>query len=439
MTIYPFSQDINGRVFYACMGVLVNQTGTRRGRLTQTGDQTPTDSTFLTGVQSIGVSSDNPSASLLDVGRFQRKYHYYGKQQFEITIDRVLDKSDNFFYSVDPSSYVASATGYQDCHILNDDNIGCQGETNSDDKSLRNFDITILYGPDKFDRLGSENHTTPVSSDPDKNDVFQVTYRNCLITSINYTMNIGEPIRESITLITRAATYNEVTATDSYTLPAASAAQSGNILKHSDLDILLAGTQSVLPEEVERMFKAQNSSGSIDTLGNPAKEILGLNSISIDTAIDYSEIADIGKWRGSDVQGEQNLWRYVVLPVQVTASFTGTLRQPLPRRSSPASYLPNTDTTFSKADGVDSATPRDLWHQVDREIKIVAPAESLDPVQYFVWDLGKKNYLTNFSYDGGGTDGGNLEGTISYQNDVSDMVLVKDNNVRDLPAPELPF
>ena len=28
---------------------------------------------------------------------------------------------------------------------------------------------------------------------------------------------------------------------------------------------------------------------------------------------------------------------------------------------------------------------------------------------------------------------------ISYQNDVSDMVLVKDNNVRDLPAPELPF
>ena len=424
MTIYPFSET-NGRVFYACMGVLVNQTGNRRGRLTQTGNQTPADSTFLTGVQSVGVSSDNPSASLLDVGRFQRRYHYYGKQQFEITIDRVIDKSDNFFYSIDASSYVASSTGYKQCHILNPDNIGCQGQTDPNSKSLRNFDITILYGQDNQDLLDTSSA------------LFQVTYRNCLVTSISYSMSIGEPIRESITLITRGATYNEVTATSSYTLP--TSAQSGNILKYYDLDILDSTTESTLPEEVERMFKAQNSSGGTDTLGSPAKEILGLNSISIDTTIDYSEITDIGKWRGSDDQGEQNLWRYVVLPVQVTASFTGTLRQPLPRRSSPASYLPNTDTTFSKADGVDTTVPKDLWHQVDREIKIVAPAESLTPVQYFVWDLGKKNYLTNFSYDGGGTDGGNLDGTISYQNDASDIVLVKDTNVRDLPAPDLPF
>ena len=144
MTIYPFSEN-NGRVFYACMGVLVNQTGTRRGRLTQT------------GVQTVGVSSDNPSESLLDVGRFQRKYHYYGKQQFEITIDRVIDKSDNFFYSVDPSSYAASSTGYKNCHILNDDNIGCQGETNPDSKSLRNFDVTILYGQDSKDLLDTSS------------------------------------------------------------------------------------------------------------------------------------------------------------------------------------------------------------------------------------------------------------------------------------------
>ena len=53
---------------------------------------------------------------------------------------------------------------------------------------------------------------------------------------------------------------------------------------------------------------------------------------------------------------------------------------------------------------------------------------------YFVWDLGKRNYLTNLSYDGGGADGGNLEATMSYQNDSSDVVLVKDTTVRDLPA-----
>ena len=423
-------------MFYACMGVLVNTTGTRFGRLTQTGDQTPTDSTFLTGVQTVGVSSENASESLMDVGRFQRKYHYYGQQQFEIVIERVIDQSSNFFYHVDPSSYVSSDSGYKNCHILKDDNIGCQGATNPNSKSIRNFDITILYGPDKFDRLGSENHTTPSSSDADKNVVFQVTYRNCLITSISYSMSVGEPIRESITLITKGATYNEVTATSSYTLPSASAAQVGNILKHDDLDILNSDTQSTLPEEVIRMFKAENSSGETATEGKPAKEILGLNSVSIDASIDYSEIADIGKWRGSIDQGLQNLWRYVVLPVQVTASFTGTLRQPLPRRSSPSTYLPNTDTTFSKADGVTSSTD---WPHVDREIKLVAKKHTDPNPNFFVWDLGKKNYLTNFSYDGGGTDGGNLEGTISYQNDVSDIVLVRDTTVRDLPAPTLPY
>ena len=86
------------------MGVLVNKTGGRWGRLTQTGDANPTDSTFLTGVQSVGVSSDNPSSSLMDVGRFQKKYHYYSQQQFEVTIERVITETDNFFYHANASS-----------------------------------------------------------------------------------------------------------------------------------------------------------------------------------------------------------------------------------------------------------------------------------------------------------------------------------------------
>lgn len=445
--VYPFS-EFNGRMFYACMGVLVNKTGDRWGRLTQTGDADPTDSTFLTGVQSIGVSSDNPSSSLMDVGRFQKKYHYYSQQQFEITIERVITETENFFYHADPSSYVASEAGYKNCHILKDDNIGCQGSTNPSSKSIRNFDITILYGPDKFDRLGSENYAIygsgvlPDSTDDDKDKVFQVTYRNCLVTSISYSMTVGASITESITLITKGATYNENITTSDYTLPSAETAQTANLLKSYDLDLLNTGPDwgtrySVLPEEVTRMFKAQNSDGDTDSLGTTGtlKDILGLSSITIDASIDYSEITDVGKWGGSIDQGLQNLWRYVMLPVQVTASFTGTLRQPFPRRSSPTSYLPNTDTTFSAADG--STSSKD-WQYVDREIKIVAKKFTATP-NYFVWDLGKKNYLTNFSYSGGDTQGGNLEGTISYQNDASDIVLIRDTVVRDLPAPTNPY
>ena len=84
--IYPFS-DVNGRMFYACMGVLY------KSRITQAGGDSPTDGTFLTGVQSVGVSSDFPSASLMDVGRVKKQFHYYAPQSFEITIERVIDLS----------------------------------------------------------------------------------------------------------------------------------------------------------------------------------------------------------------------------------------------------------------------------------------------------------------------------------------------------------
>lgn len=453
--VYPLT-NINGRLFYACMGVLVNKTGGasgRWGRLTQTGDDVAADAFFLTGVQSVGISSDNPSSSLMDVGRFQKKYHYYAPQEFEITIERVITETENFFYSVDPSSYAASDAGYKDCHILSDDNIGCQGSTNPNSKSIRNFDITVIYGPDQFNRLGSDNYTTPTSSNPDKNKAFEVTYRNCLLKSISYSMSIGASITESITLTTRASTYSGTVLMSQLDLPSEEVSQTGNILKPRDLDLLNTGSEwgprfSVLPEEVERMFKAKDKLGNVAIEGNPAQEIVGLNSISIEVAIDYSEIMNVGEWKSIPTdQGEQNLWRYVVVPVQVSSSFTGLLRQPFPRiddvyhHGPPTSYLPNVDNTFSEGDG-DTNSIKERWplyHSVDREIRLVAKKFTVPDPYFFVWDLGKKNYLTGFSYDGGGTDGGNLEGTISYQNDASDIVLSRDTIVRDLPAPVQPY
>ena len=70
----------NDRIFYACQAVLVVD------RNTPTGDTKPTDapSKYLTGVQSIGVNTNAPSSSLLDVGRFQQQFHYYDKQDIEI-------------------------------------------------------------------------------------------------------------------------------------------------------------------------------------------------------------------------------------------------------------------------------------------------------------------------------------------------------------------
>tara|TARA_Y100000361_G_scaffold152039_1_gene170623 strand:+ start:1245 stop:2597 length:1353 start_codon:yes stop_codon:yes gene_type:complete len=450
MTTYPFSTP-NRRVFYACVGVVANRTGSYFGRNTEDATEAITDGVFIPGVQSVGVSGDTPASSLLDVGRFQRSFTYYGKQSFEITIERVLDRDSRPFFCIDDSNYTGT---YTDSHILKADHLGVQGFKDSNDKTLKNYDITIIYGSENFDRLGSGNHQTPASTHPDKDKAFSVTYRQCLLTSVSYSMNVGEPIRETITLIANRATYDIGTSISSFNLPVSASAQSGTTLKYYDLDINGGGAaqvpslniNSVLPEEVQRYFKARNSSNQVDyeAVDGVDREIIGLTSISLDINIEYSEIIDVGRWRDGVEKDKTNINRYVTLPVQVSSTFTGNLRQPLPQRippPTPTDYLEYTDTTFSKADGVRSSTE---WNRVDREVKLVASfPTSSSTGTYFVWDLGKRNYMTSFSQDGAGADGGNMEGTMSFQNDYSDAIIAKvsggNSAVKDITYPSQPF
>ena len=75
------------RIFYAAQGVLIKE------RNTNSGSDAATVGTYLNGVTSVGINATLPSRSLLDVGRFQRRFHYYSPQEFEVTIERVLDKN----------------------------------------------------------------------------------------------------------------------------------------------------------------------------------------------------------------------------------------------------------------------------------------------------------------------------------------------------------
>jgi hypothetical protein len=74
-----------------------------------------------------------------------------------------------------------------------------------------------------------------------------------------------------------------------------------------------------------------------------------------------------------------------------------------------------------------------VWNTANKKIRIVAEKFPSPPTStYFIWDLGDHNYLTDISYTGGDTGGGNTEITLTYQNNHSDLVLVKDTTVRDL-------
>ena len=473
---YPFRNEtfsgetspfLNGRMFYACMGVFINQEAPPRwGRTTQAGNDVPWDGVFLTGVQSVGINSDFPSSALMDVGRVARKYHYFAPQEFEITVERTMSRDEPFFLSADISNYTENEDGVRGCHILHENNLGCQGHPSSSAKCLRNYDITILYARDDQDALGRTEIIPPedpedvpeYEPDPPKGRAFQITYRNCLLTSVSYNMGVAGAMTESITFISRNATMDENGDNLSlYTIPVnpspAGSSQTTTHLKRHDIDFLREGGSwptkySVLPQEVEVMFEAFDNSGDEEEgEGSFPMRILGINSINIEIGIDYSNILDTGKRTPSEAaegggmmvdQGLENVWRYVVLPVQVSSSFTGTLSQPLPKNTNlfkgltSIPYLPNIDTQWTKKRG-EIGYGADGWTQnlVDRQIKIVAAP--LGTGYYHVWDLGQQNYLTNISYDGAGTDGGNLEATMSYQNDNSNALLIRDSQVHDMP------
>ena len=472
----------NDRIFYACQAVLVVD------RNTATVDG-PTDapSKYLTGVQSIGVNTNAPSSSLLDVGRFQRQFHYYDKQNIEINIDRVIDKNSNFFYHV--STDLGNYSTYERSHMFYKDNINVQG-AEADSKCVKNYDITLIYGTDSLSRVGSER-VTDGSGDGNKSII--VTYRNCLLTNISYTIAADGGIIESVTLFTRFADYNDSISLSCFSdaqLPAANTSsstsgtpESGDTVKGYDVKFRppsltrysddngtlrrASGSDyfSILPDEVELMFDLSNSLNNL--------KITGINSITIGVAIDYTEMTDVGRWTGSSTssdvgsvfgQGIQNLWRYVNLPVAVTASFTGTARHAFPHdmkngsslftraanfksslnKPTPIDYDVNDQSTYPpKVQDKNPPSEKEYdriprtydWNRVDRPILITANKILSDGnIKYFVWDLGEHNYLTDISTSGGDAGGGNVEVTMSYQNDYSDAVFVKDGVVQDLSS-----
>lgn len=355
------------RVFYACQAVLYRKRNTKSGGTYS----------YLDGVQSVGVSTTNESTSIVDVGRFQRRFRFENKNRsHEISISRVIPRGGQLFYYDESGSTI-----YQNCHILADANIGCQGsDTYTDNSGLKNYDIVIVYGEDNVSLIKNSSSLT------------KVAYKNCLLTNISYSIGVDE-ITETITLVSNIVKYDEG---DTGSLP--STAQNGDILKRQHIRMI----STTLPEEANQIFKL-NSELVLDS-----KNVFGLQSIDIDATIDYTELNDTGIWRGSDDEQDVNLWKFVNVPISITCSLVGIIR---------STYL------------YEDILRLDKTFDENKQIKIVADALNN---QYFVWDLGTKNYLDNISTSGGDTSGGNVELTLSYKNDYSDLVQYKGATIRSI-------
>jgi len=399
MTLSP----INDRIFYACQAVY-----TRSRYTTTTGGNDSISSPtmdFLKGVQSIGVSREVNKTNLVDYGRFQQEYGYYGLTEFTINVSRLIHKAGDFFFNVSGQSV------YEDAHILNSTNgIGFSGATNA----LKNFDILLIYTQD------TRSYVQSGSGGPsDAGTASAVIYRCCLLKSISYEINVDGSITENLTFTTNI--YDKVSSTALDQFPDNSV-DSEETVRRADI----ITSSCVFPVEVTRMFDLSNSLDGIP--------ILGLQSININIEISYADLADYGKWPGSAIRGvaseslddraQQNRFKEVS-EVTVDCTFEGIVRD---RYALVVDEYNATDVFGTVADGDDTVANQIDVYTSDREIKIIAETDGSD---LFQWHLGAKNFVTGVDFSGGDAGGGNVEGSISFSNVHREIFLIKDSTIRN--------
>jgi len=400
---------VNDRIFYACQAVY-----TRDRYATSSGGNDAISTTgleFLKGVQSIGVTKNTPRSDLIDIGRFQQEFGYYGITEFEITISRILHQTGDFFYNT------SSRSSYEDAHILNDTyGIGYSGMTNK----LKNYDILLLYTQDSRDFVESG-----ASGSSDADSASAVIYRCCLLKNISYNISVDGSITEDLTFTT--GIYDKVSKNRLNQFPV-NVVDNQKTLARQDV----LRTSCVFPLEVKRMFDV---SGITDPAISPT---IGLQSINIDIEINYGELPDMGKWPGSTVETPtgssttfdlddralQNKFRFVD-SVNVSSTFNGVVKD---KYELSQDQYNATDTFNTVADGDEEPAQQIDIYKSNREIKIIMQA---DDSNFYQWHLGAKNFLTSMDFSGGDAGGGNVEGSVGFQNNHAEIFLVKNSTIRN--------
>ena len=261
---------VNNRIFWACQAVTV-------------------DGIYLTGVQAVGTSGDTPVKVLQDYGRPQSNFKYETKDKtFEITISRVLNRTDSLFHTWSGK-------------LLKPGNIGWGGSGNDD---IQSWDITLLYGNDTLSNIG------------DAGSLLSTTYHKCLLTSLSYSLNADGLITEDITLSSRMV---DTTSIGSTGVPSTGNEQSGNIIKRQDISF-------TLPSLVTEIL------GTDAPLSVNGQSVYGVQSINLSLDISYSRLNDVGVWRGYDNIDELNKWTFVETPVSISCEINAIARSIAPNK-----------------------------------------------------------------------------------------------------------
>jgi len=431
------------------------------------------DHLFLNGVQDVNVSREISLEEIPSYGQITQNTLKYGKTKYQIEITRVLSSmtdapprsgEGDFFYNTSGQST------YETAHIANITNgIGVGNG------KLRYYDITVVYGRDEVSNIDG---VFPPGEDPPATtgECRTITYRSAVLNSLSYDMGVDGSVTESISLT--AEYYEQDLVTDPLLFedldPTATPVgiplpRSGKTLSAKDIvlnpDVVPhtpanPNPLAWLPLEVQELFNLGTNKDGIP--------ILGITSVNIDINFNIRELQEFGQWSGSDVysseaaqtagtpdeEGETKINQYKILdfPVEVTCTFEGIVRDnyinsntQTTSDANPSAIQPPitkfdhlvTDTHFSSYGTTNTGS--DLYayfakqfqgnNKADREIRILAK----DPVNnsnYWQWNLGSKNFLTDFSFSDGAVGGGNVTATLTYKNN-NEVFLVKDSTIQE--------
>ena len=327
------------------------------------------DDVWLSGTQSVNTPSELTVNALPDNGRIQSsKVIHDPSAPITITISRLITDISAPFYTP------ASLVDYASTFLLANQNIGLSGWD-----SLKEYKIEIVYGQDDEPYLG-EASTTYYALE---------TFNYCLLTGVQYEFAPKEAVVETLTFETRNSSTVNSGLYSTLALP--TFPEMATPLTADKLDLV----NTIVPNTVSTVF----DNGYNAAEGRDAEHgKYALTGLSLSLNIEYGNYADKGRPRGSVDATKQNYYRFVS-DTTVETTFAGLARKE------------GVDQSVNDTNYNPFATP-------DEEIKVVASLGS----NYYVWDLGSKNFLTGVDESMASTPNTRGEYTLSYSNRRHDFV-----------------
>lgn len=349
---------------------------------------------YLHGVQSISGSISVNIFNFPDSGRVSSVDHE-GISSFSFEIERILaNYSDNSSYIVGPFLHHIFAisdtkfpmeTGpisYKNSFFLSNFGHAFTGNVSTDAKD---FDVRIATKVLQY---------TDVSL-PE----FDYLFKKCIVKNINYSINAGEVLRETISFESQI----RLEATD------------------ADFEKTIINLNEITPfSEKINAIRGYNFDKENSTLPDFLDDICsnsffvdnflvkGIQNIGMSLALDYFSPIDTGNIQGATNNENVNFFKFIKVPLDISINFGITAQKEIPE------ILLN-DEKFGRS-----------------KIIIVFRCSNNDPnsntPNYLVFHFGKKNRLQSISKSGGSTSGDPVSYDFEYKNTNNDFCCYFTNN-----------